>query len=88
VGARKGRHRDFEQLVAAGQAPDEQRRVHRFQARLTSETDVERLELLGGPEQERWSVAAPVGGKCDLGSQHIYARSLELVEESELGSGQ
>ena len=55
------------------------------QGRSPRPSHVEALEVLGGFEQERGSVAAPVGREGDLGPEQVQLRSLEVVQRASLG---
>ena len=73
--------------VAGAQATGGDRRGQRLEVGHARKSDVERLEPLGGAEQQRWSVAAAVDGKLDLTAQQVHLGALELVQRSGLCDG-
>ncbi len=79
---------DLSQSGSGGQMAGEDRRGERFEVRLACEHDVERLEPLGGLEEQRRSVIAAARGEGDPGAQHVDPGALDLVERSPLGGGQ
>ena len=53
---------------------------HGVEVGLPGHAQVEGLEPPGGPEQQRWRVAAAVLGVGDLGPDHVHLGALELSE--------
>ena len=79
---------DLQHTAAVGQTTDDDRGPQRVQVGLARERDVERLEPLGGLEQQRRRVAAAAHDEGDLGAEEVDAGALELVERSGLRRGQ
>ncbi len=69
---------------AARQTAGEQHGGERFQIGLTREPRIERLEPLGGLEQQRRSVATAAQRERDLTTQQVDLGALELVQRSGL----
>ena len=80
--------RNLQHTAAAGQTAGESRRCERVEIGVAREPLIERLELLGGPEQQRRSVAAAAHRECDLGTQQLALGATQLVERACLGGGQ
>jgi hypothetical protein len=85
---REHRLGDLADTAASSQAAGERRGGERIEVGLARQRGVERLKPLGGREQQRGSVSAPVYGERDLGAQQLSTRLLELVERSGLGHGE
>ena len=75
---------DLARIAAAHQAVGGERRGERVEVGLARERRVERLQPLGGLEQQRGSVAAARRGERDLRVQQLRSRALELVQRSRL----
>ena len=58
------------------------------QVGLARELHVERLESLGGLEQQSRSIAAVAGDECELRAQQLHSCALQLVERPGLSHGQ
>ena len=75
------------QTAAGREAAAKRRGRKRIQVGLAGQPDVERLEPLGGREQQRGSVAAAVQRERDLSLEQVNPDPLELVERSRLRRG-
>ncbi len=71
---------DLRQIPGARETPGEQRGHPRAQIGLARQVQVERLEPLGGLEQQRRGVAAEARGKRDLPAQQVHPGACELIQ--------
>ena len=79
---------DFQHTAAVGQTTDDDRGPQRVEVGLACERGVERLEPLGGLEQQRGRVAAASHREGDLRAEEVHAGAVEFVERSGLRRGQ
>ena len=79
---------DFQHTAAVGQTTDHDRGPQRVEVGLACERGVERLEPLGGLEQQRGRVAAASHREGDLRAEEVHAGAVEFVERSGLRRGQ
>ncbi len=71
-------------IAAAHQPVGRERRGERVEVGLARERRVQRLQPLGGLEQQRRSVAAARRGERDLRAQQLCPRAVELVQRAGL----
>ena len=72
----------------AGQRAGDLRGPQRIEVGVARQPHVERLELLGGLEQQQGAFAAAVGRERDLGTQHVGVGALQPVERARHRDGQ
>ncbi len=79
---------DLPKIAGTSETPGEQRGYPRAQIGLARQVQVERLEPLGGLEQQRRGVAAQARGKRDLAAQQVHPGACELILRPGLCHGQ
>jgi hypothetical protein len=79
-----GEHRggDFARIAATREAIGRERGGERLEVRLVREHRIERLQPLGGLEQQRRRVAAARPGERDLRVQQLRPRTIQLVQRA------
>lgn len=75
-------------IAIDGEAAGELCRGECLEVSRPGQPDVQRLEPLGGPEQQRGSVATAVLGVRDLCAQQVHAGAAELIEQPCIRRGQ
>ena len=87
-GAGQRRLAHLDDVRAAGERAGEPGRLERFEIGGARPVRVDRLELAGGLQQERGSVAAALHGERDLRAQEMHARALEIIDAAGLRGGE